>query len=244
MRLIAIALCLTLAAAAQDQPDFKTEFKDLEGAYTKAQQDFYAAVRAAQTDQERAKVYREQNPARPYLAKFQDLAKRADKDPAAAGALGWVFTLASQVSDANAAREAAERLLADFPDAKQLASVASQLQYGGRGATWSKGWLMSVAEKTGSRDAKVSAMFSLGCILMSEPGAEQKTDGRRFFEVIIKNYGDTPYAKRADCQIFELDRLQIGKEAPDFEVTDVDGQKFKLSDYRGKVVVVDFWGFW
>ena len=24
----------------------------------------------------------------------------------------------------------------------------------------------------------------------------------------------------------------------------LDGQKFKLSDYRGKVVVLDFWGHW
>ena len=25
---------------------------------------------------------------------------------------------------------------------------------------------------------------------------------------------------------------------------DVDGVAFKLSDYRGKVVVLDYWGFW
>ncbi|MFM7298716.1 MAG: peroxiredoxin family protein, partial [Planctomycetota bacterium] len=30
----------------------------------------------------------------------------------------------------------------------------------------------------------------------------------------------------------------------DFEATDTDGVKFKLSDYRGKVVMLDFWGFW
>jgi cytochrome oxidase Cu insertion factor (SCO1/SenC/PrrC family) len=36
----------------------------------------------------------------------------------------------------------------------------------------------------------------------------------------------------------------IGKVAPDIEGVDVDGKKFKLSDYRGKVVVLDFWGDW
>ena len=25
---------------------------------------------------------------------------------------------------------------------------------------------------------------------------------------------------------------------------DVDGKEFKLSDYRGKVVLIDFWGHW
>ena len=38
--------------------------------------------------------------------------------------------------------------------------------------------------------------------------------------------------------------LVIGKEVPDIEGEDIDGKKFKLSEYRGKVVVLDFWGNW
>jgi hypothetical protein len=38
--------------------------------------------------------------------------------------------------------------------------------------------------------------------------------------------------------------LEIGKVAPEIEGEDIDGQRFKLSDYRGKVVVLDFWGNW
>jgi cytochrome oxidase Cu insertion factor (SCO1/SenC/PrrC family) len=38
--------------------------------------------------------------------------------------------------------------------------------------------------------------------------------------------------------------LSIGKVAPEIEAEDIDGVKFKLSDYRGKVVVLDFWGDW
>lgn len=33
-------------------------------------------------------------------------------------------------------------------------------------------------------------------------------------------------------------------DAPDFTVADVDGKPIKLSDYRGKVVVLDFWANW
>ena len=40
------------------------------------------------------------------------------------------------------------------------------------------------------------------------------------------------------------EHLAIGQEAPDIEGQDVDGVAFKLSDYRGKVVVLDFWGHW
>ena len=38
--------------------------------------------------------------------------------------------------------------------------------------------------------------------------------------------------------------LSVGDYAPDIVGTDLDGNEFKLSDYRGKVVMLDFWGDW
>jgi len=35
-----------------------------------------------------------------------------------------------------------------------------------------------------------------------------------------------------------------GKPAPEFEAVDTGGQTLRLSDYRGKVVLVDFWSSW
>jgi thiol-disulfide isomerase/thioredoxin len=37
---------------------------------------------------------------------------------------------------------------------------------------------------------------------------------------------------------------RIGAVAPDFEWTSADGQPLRLSSYRGKVVVVNFWATW
>ena len=42
----------------------------------------------------------------------------------------------------------------------------------------------------------------------------------------------------------ELRHLRIGMVAPDIIGEDIDGKQFKLSDYRGKVVLIDFWGNW
>ncbi len=36
----------------------------------------------------------------------------------------------------------------------------------------------------------------------------------------------------------------VGKAAPDFALKTVDGQDIKLSDQKGKVVVLDFWVTW
>jgi len=40
------------------------------------------------------------------------------------------------------------------------------------------------------------------------------------------------------------EKFGAGNVAPDIEGADLDGVAFKLSDYRGKVVFLDFWGDW
>jgi len=35
--------------------------------------------------------------------------------------------------------------------------------------------------------------------------------------------------------------MQINEQAPDFEITDLQGNKHTLKDYRGKIVIVNFW---
>jgi thiol-disulfide isomerase/thioredoxin len=38
--------------------------------------------------------------------------------------------------------------------------------------------------------------------------------------------------------------VQIGSEVPDFQFTDFSGKKRKLSEFRGKYVLLDFWAAW
>jgi peroxiredoxin len=45
-------------------------------------------------------------------------------------------------------------------------------------------------------------------------------------------------------KLFEIRHLGIGQPAPEIAGRDVNGKEFKLSDYRGRVVVIDFWGDW
>lgn len=42
----------------------------------------------------------------------------------------------------------------------------------------------------------------------------------------------------------ELKPLSVGQKAPDFESLSPTGQKIKLSDFRGKYVLLDFWASW
>jgi peroxiredoxin len=50
----------------------------------------------------------------------------------------------------------------------------------------------------------------------------------------------TPLAEHVSGRV----SLAVGSKAPDFSFTDVNGRPHRLSDYRGKVVLLDFWGAW
>lgn len=75
-------------------------------------------------------------------------------------------------------------------------------------------------------------------------------EAENLFERIISEYGDVKTSKDrtladiAKATLFEMHHLLVGKPAPEIEGEDIDGKRFKLSDYHGKVVVLDFWGNW
>jgi thiol-disulfide isomerase/thioredoxin len=67
-------------------------------------------------------------------------------------------------------------------------------------------------------------------------------EGRRNIErrlALKKSLG-----QEAEARLDEMFNLAIGKPAPEIEGVDMDGKPLKLSDYKGKVVVLVFWGTW
>lgn len=66
---------------------------------------------------------------------------------------------------------------------------------------------------------------------------------RSVFREIAVIYEEQGNAEQAKVYFLKADaRLgMIGKLAPDFSVTDIDGNLISLKDYRGKVVLLDFW---
>jgi hypothetical protein len=85
--------------------------------------------------------------------------------------------------------------------------------------------------------------------LAANDPAKATAEAEKLFESIIK---DTEKDKsitasikeNATAELFEMQHLSIGKPAQEIEGEDIEGKKFKLSDYKGKVVVLDFWGNW
>jgi peroxiredoxin len=51
-------------------------------------------------------------------------------------------------------------------------------------------------------------------------------------------------ANRTDASSDFPQVSEVNRPAPDFELQTLDGQVAKLSDYRGKIVLINFWGTW
>src|SRR5262249_23526163 len=144
--------------------------------------------------------------------------------------------------------KAVDLLLRDHIQSKDLGVVCQSLEYS-RGGNGEK-LLRDVLEKSPHKDVRGQACFSLARLLKnkSEQSADEKMakEAENLLVLVTEKYKDVKYGrgtlgKAAESELFEIRNLAIGKVAPDIEGEDVDGKKFKLSDYQGKVVVLDFW---
>jgi cytochrome oxidase Cu insertion factor (SCO1/SenC/PrrC family) len=53
---------------------------------------------------------------------------------------------------------------------------------------------------------------------------------------------DSTRATKEETAPFDDVGTNVGQKAPDISAEDVQGKPLKLSDYRGKIVVLEFWG--
>jgi peroxiredoxin len=65
-----------------------------------------------------------------------------------------------------------------------------------------------------------------------------------YADAIKDNFKDNPAVRRFVREMDAIKPVSVGHKAPDFTTTSLDGKPVKLSDYKGKYVLVDFWASW
>jgi thiol-disulfide isomerase/thioredoxin len=119
----------------------------------------------------------------------------------------------------------------------------------------------TVAEKATDKEVKAVALLARGLQVAGQVGEEDDDEKKQAelvkaaTELLNKakaeapdtKIGDSTVAKAADQGIESLkavSALFVGKMAPDVESKLLDGKGAKLSDYKGKVVLLDVWATW
>ncbi len=97
----------------------------------------------------------------------------------------------------------------------------------------------TIAERSEHAEAVAEALWAQKRLASGDRNLIAKLEAR-----IREEAPDSTPALRLLGKEFRKSRLQTGMAAPDIVGKDIDGHTFKLSDYRGKVVVLDFWGDW
>jgi len=262
------ALC-----AAQEQ-DLQSEFEALSERLATEQKDFRArsnelfksfdSASAGDAErkafQEKVDALRKDDPSAKYVPQFEELAKRAAKSEVAIDC--WLQVLALDAGNApdegqpmdtdSPTHHAIAALLADHIASPRMADLTTRLSSRRVGDERYAEVMRTLREKSPSRDVQAAALYAQLRANMPYSGGtpEQTAAARKVGLDLQKNFADLStsrgknYADIASSALFQAERLQIGMVAPDYACLDENGKHFKLSDYKGKVVVLDFWGFW
>ncbi len=88
-----------------------------------------------------------------------------------------------------------------------------------------------------------SLLIISGCNAKEELKEQKSEIGNRSVERINLTSADLTEKELKPGSITKKDRSNDTK-APDFKLATIGGEEFYLSDYKGKVVMLNFWGTW
>ncbi len=187
------------------------------------------------------------------------LARDFPKDDVALDAL----TMAMMYGSDKTKKDAGELVVTGFADDEKLLKIMPQLAQGEGGEKL----METLASKSKNKSIQGMAKYSMiegmieaadyprtGKPLPAKEATAKLDAAAKKLDAIITEYGDvkvpgrrgteTTIAEAGKSQKFFLENLVVGKTLPDVKSELLDGKAVKVSDYRGKVVVLDIWATW
>jgi uncharacterized protein (TIGR03067 family) len=183
-----------------------------------------------------------------------DMAKRHLEHPRAARLLTWVCVASHGDASAQVPPTFAEATtlivgrFADNPDITNFCWCLGSDDFAS--PPWATKYehdLRTILVRNRSRHVRGTASFALASI--AEAGGRARRDEAiRLYEAFLKDFdGSDPSTNEENMRViaqFRLDQIRLralGMVAPELRGHDLDGKALKLSDYRGKVVLLSFW---
>jgi len=110
-----------------------------------------------------------------------------------------------------------------------------------------------LALEKGARNDEAAQIIYVKAMLYLEVLNHPKR-GKELIRELQQDYADTKVGKQADRILQSLEKQQLAKQIqatlvpgasfPDFKETDLTGNPLSVGQYRGKVVLLDFWATW
>lgn len=269
--LAAILFSCSFAKSAENDSPARKQYEQIVQEHQAAQRKWREAYSEAKTEEERSGLkYPQPEEFAPHLLA---LAKEHPRDPAAIDALAWITQNSRQGDELDTAlrllladhakaealtnvvpwlQHASSREAEPFLRAVAEKSASDPVK--GRALLTLGRILKDQAGyvdvlKTNTDPKRVERYTHRFGKDVSANADAVRNEAESIFETVITKYGGQPdysgtLGQAAKGELYEMRNLVIGKVAPEIEGKDVDGKAFKLSEYRGKVVVLDFWGHW
>jgi S1-C subfamily serine protease/thiol-disulfide isomerase/thioredoxin/phage FluMu protein Com len=191
------------------------------------------------------------NPIPVFVQRFQAIADENRKKPVALEALVSVcelLNLEGQFSEPDF-RRAADRILEDHIDDANLGLIIFELGHDAKNAVLS--WLRQLCEQAKEPKVCGPACYTLAYALsqIETKSSKHEAEITTLLQRVTKEFHDMPYGEdtlrhKAEQLLFEVQYLAIGKQAPEVVGREVTGKELKLSEFRGRVVVIDFFADW
>lgn len=259
---LVLTCTIPLTAADEQKPQKASkaaeEYARIQGDYDKAFREYRKALMAAKTPEGRKKVIAELSPAEKFVDRFFAIAEKHPDDPAALEALIWVVRNTRNADSASPRGKSLVILRNKYLESPKLGPVAFSLGFGTDKG--SEELLRDLIAKNPSREIQGQSAMALGMYLRrkrdsllhgGDKQAAEKLERQMeaVYDRVVKEWADVQLnrgaiGKLAEAELFEIRFLCPGKPAPDIQGLDAVGKSFKLSDYRGKVVLIDFWASW
>jgi thiol-disulfide isomerase/thioredoxin len=215
--------------------------------FLQADNEFRLQLLRARTPQEQQELLKTRSPRPKYAERLLKIADTERKTTTGFQALFLACQMHVPGGDDGPLKQAAQRLGEDHLTDRGLHLLFRQLAASGHVAATAL--LTKALEQSPHRQVQGAACYFLANCLLAQRTPEKNAEALRLLERCAKDFADVKVDAGTLGELalrdgFRAKYLSVGSKALDIEGPDAEGKPLKLSDFRGNVVLIDFFADW
>ena len=159
--------------------------------------------------------------------------------PATVVATTQAFTLLNRSNRISELQTKADTLKLDDPAWEQIINVLLFASIKTKDYSYLLAKAEALTQSAVDPKIKARARFNIGEANWKKGDTEQ---ARINFQTVVTQYPNTPFAEEAEGNVREIELLNVGQPAPQFDHITINGDPLSLAGFKGKIVVLKFWG--